>query len=82
MESLETESITDILCVGRDAFVQVFKALGVKAPYFVSGLRNNIGKYRIWAIYHTSRYNQNTGRITYSQVSDMIKLIKDTHDKK
>lgn len=65
--------VTDILCIGRDAFIQVYKALGERAPEFKNNWEYRAGRYRVWAIYHCSRLNQNTGRI---KIEDMISLLK------
>ena len=65
--------VTDILCIGRDAFIQVCKVLGERAHEFKNNGEYRVGRYKVWAIYHCSRLNQNTGRI---KMEDMVLLLK------
>lgn len=100
-ETLKMPSVTDILCIGRDAWEHVHRGLEIPATPFEHGLNVIIGRklkegelrpdhciqsknihlqsmreWKLWAIYHTSRYNQNTGRISQKDVEDILRRIK------
>lgn len=76
-ETLATPTVTDVLCIGRDAWEQVHRAFGLRPEPFLHGTygKESPQGLRLWAIYHTSRYNQNTGRITKEAVEEVIRKI-------
>ena len=76
LQTISTPSVTDILCIGRDAYMQVLKALNLKGPDFKHGLVFNTTKHRIYCSYHTSGYNQSTKRINLEGVVKILVLIK------
>lgn len=76
-DTLASRVISDILCIGRDAYEQLCKALEIKSLKFSHGLSHECDRFRIYCSYHTSAYNQNTRRITQaSLVSILHKIIE------
>ena len=58
--------LTDLLCLGRISHETTMRALGarVAAHPFKHGSEYEIGRLRVHASYHCSRYNTNTGVLT------------------
>jgi uracil-DNA glycosylase len=51
-ETLASHGITDILCIGRDAYEQLCKALETKSLKFSHGLSHKYGRFRVYCSYH------------------------------
>ena len=68
--------ITDILCIGADAWREVHAAFNCKMPKFAHGAKHIMAPYTIYTSFHTSTYNQNTGRINLPMLTELIKVIK------
>ncbi|MBI5101405.1 MAG: uracil-DNA glycosylase [Nitrospirae bacterium] len=75
METLTSPDISDILCIGKDAYDQLCKALGIKGLKFFHGLHQKFDMFRVHCSYHTSTYNQNTGRISKASLSPILHKI-------
>lgn len=78
-------TLTDILCIGQVAFKQVKAYLrlnGIKGtPKFKFGEFFEIGNYRIWMSYHTSRRNLNSGRITQEAFTNLVNKVVRTKNR-
>lgn len=70
-ETLKLPSLKDVLCIGRDAFLQVCKLHGEKLT-FAHGVHTKMGRLRIHTTFHTSLYNQSTKRI---KEGDLTKVL-------
>jgi uracil-DNA glycosylase family 4 len=70
-----------ILCLGTISHKNVLQALGLKQSFakFSHGAVHSIPNRNLFILdsYHTSRYNINTGVLTYAMFQDIIKKIKD-----
>jgi uracil-DNA glycosylase family 4 len=67
-----------ILALGQIAHNSVCTALGVKksAHKFVHGARHRTGNLTLFASYHCSRYNTNTGVLTAKMFDEIVKEAK------
>ena len=67
-----------ILALGKIAHDSVLKTLDAKiaAHPFKHGVSYKIGKYNLISIYHCSRYNTNTGRLTAAMFEAVVKEAK------
>ena len=74
------ESIADILCIGADAWREIHTAFECKMPKFAHGAISVVSSYRLYASFHTSTYNQNTGRVNLSMLTDLLKNILKSRD--
>jgi len=75
-ETLTTETITDILCIGRDSFLQICKILEMNKTAFKHGYSYTFNNYNVHCCYHTSTYNQNTNRISKEELVSILRIIK------
>lgn len=75
-DTLKTETITDILCIGRDSFLQICKILEMNKTGFKHGRSYTFNNYNIHCCYHTSTYNQNTKRISKEELISILSIIK------
>jgi uracil-DNA glycosylase family 4 len=70
-----------ILCLGTISHKNVLQALGLKQSFakFSHGAVHAIPNRNLFILdsYHTSRYNINTGVLTYAMFQDIIKKVKD-----
>jgi len=76
-ETISLPSISHILCIGKDAYEQMCKVLLVRGHKFGHGLSHYCDRFRIYCSYHTSAYNQNTGRITRESLVSILRNILD-----
>lgn len=69
-----------ILCLGTVSHKNVLQALGLKQSFvkFTHGSVYNLPQKNLKLIdsYHTSRYNINTGTLTFAMFNDVIKKLK------
>ena len=67
-----------VLCLGRIAHESVVRALGgrVAAAPFAHGGRTEIAGLTLFASYHCSRYNTNTGRLTPEMFEDVFRAAR------
>lgn len=77
----EKKTITDILCIGADAWREIHNVFDCKPGKFSHGARRIMTPYTIYASFHTSTYNQNTGRINLSMLTGLIKCIIDWRER-
>ncbi len=63
-----------LICLGRIAHESAVRALGARpaAHPFRHGGRSEIDGLAVWASYHCSRYNTNTGRLTTEMFEDVF----------
>lgn len=74
--------LTDILCIGRVAFQQIFRALNTAMPKFIHGSCHSVNGLQIWATIHSSGYNQSTGRISLAKMITVLSEIRNKHQGK
>jgi len=77
---LQMPTLRTVLCIGRDAFVQVSKALNFKDGTFTHGANYKVGGLRVRCSFHTSGYNQATKRITTDMLVKILREIKADHE--
>lgn len=80
-ELCEMPNLKIILTLGSVAHNAVLGVLGYKkaAFKFAHGAVHQLDKHRLLMVnsYHTSRYNINTGVLTYEMFEDVVKKVKD-----
>lgn len=76
VETLSSPKITDVLCIGRNAYEQFQKVVGEEGPAFGHKVHGQVGRFRVAVSYHTSTYNQNTRRITLDDVVEILLEIR------
>lgn len=80
-ELREMPNLKIILTLGSVAHNAVLGVLGYKkaAFKFAHGAVHHLDKHRLLMVnsYHTSRYNINTGVLTYEMFEDVVKKVKD-----
>ncbi|MGC8582516.1 MAG: uracil-DNA glycosylase [Thermoproteus sp.] len=65
-----------VVALGRVAWVAVFRALGSRPPEFSHGAFADVGPVRVYASYHPSPRNTNTGRLDLEALEAVLKAAK------
>ncbi len=71
--------LAHVLTLGRIAHESAVRALGLRpaAAPFGHGAQAPLGRVTLWASYHCSRYNTNTGRLTPEMFETVVLRIRD-----
>lgn len=70
------QNVKVIVCLGRVAFLQVCKILGIKGERFSHGYSFKYNEKTIICSYHPSRQNTQTGRLRWNQWSFIFKKAR------
>ncbi|MEL9991182.1 MAG: uracil-DNA glycosylase [Thermoproteus sp.] len=65
-----------VVALGRIAWEAVFKAMDVRAPEFAHGAFVDVGPMRVFASYHPSPRNTNTGRLDLQSLIEVFEAAK------
>lgn len=65
-----------VVALGRLAWSATFRALGLKAPEFAHGAYADVGEVRIYASYHPSPLNTNTGKLALESLVRILEEAK------